>query len=1127
MIMQYTKDLVFFDKNGNGYSFDYDQANDLWTGAIYIEPVSKGLFETEKICIAQKYCTVEESENSSMTNPTKAYEYAFPCTVSSDIGSYYRFEWDSEVHEVDEISMFSFNVSYCQPEDTSALTYNEYDCPSLIINEYVDTDALGNYPLSAGGGMPIPANDPVFYRATHTKTVDWRQEYAEVNLCFCNKDDEYETFRRDLHLYYCDANQGKFLVGVFSVYAKSVEEDERLSIMCHNLGYDISNVDFSIFQDSDIKEQLVDYDLMNIKRKEMLLEGHNIYSYIGSYKSLINAIRFFGYDNVTIKEWWKNIDMTSEDYGKHFTASSYSLEDHEVIRSNETITLPSRKFRKTGKLTLTYGINKCVDNAAISSYYGHAYPETEEHFTYTIEEALIKLYGLKRKLEKEFLPLTTKIIDIVGETSSFNVSTLRDTPSSSHSFSVNASVRAGFSILGSEDGMYYIEDLRPFGIHSSHELPHGNGMVGDARTGNADYLGSYQSAIDAITDTTGSDFQQFGTNNIGDYNTNWNDNGSMTGSDNIEGYAQNWDVDEIQNFRMTGSLSDIEEIAGTGSCYTGTDYVGPTGVIPPYEMQGNSLFGVTGPTVNNCKPWIYYIQDNEDNYGNYYLAEFSNYYPNLNETYKKANDFDSDENTHLPDNENIPIGALIELKIDEIPIPWDDVVFTWDYADCITWDCFNLFANNISRVEWHVHKEEDANPGFDTKICGTIMHGYSDIGIVLPYVGKYDVKMVIYDWNNNMSIVSKPGSIEVMPREVEFTGWCKMKTNLLTWMSDRIWDSLSTEWNFPYVNDITWNDVKSASFNGLDRGFFAGQYADTDETDERMMIYNFDDTVAQNVFGLVEDNRGSYFWDNLDTDWDSMSHLWWDAMNIGGDIPCYFVFGCFDNTGNPIDSTAGTNDSLPGKWLEIVDEDNNYGSFRFPNTTSSVLNYIADVTRQLNESTDPVISKFYYSYIWDVHNNMHPNLDVPDGFHIVAVAKNHGKNGDVKHVGIVSTMYHAYVDPNNNVLHVRIDPDNKQLFLFTDTKEYNPNWNDLVCINNVTRIPAYTDVNFNYTNCRILGKKNPVWKFTNLNTGTIFVSKNKNYHRMFKEKGCWEVSLTLNDTNNNVYNAKRNVLIIC
>ena len=57
---------------------------------------------------------------------------------------------------------------------------------------------------------------------------------------------------------------------------------------------------------SDIEDNAIDYTLFNRKRKEMLTTFREIYDYIGSYKSLINAINYFGYNDLQLYEYYKN-----------------------------------------------------------------------------------------------------------------------------------------------------------------------------------------------------------------------------------------------------------------------------------------------------------------------------------------------------------------------------------------------------------------------------------------------------------------------------------------------------------------------------------------------------------------------------------------------------------------------------------------------------------------------------------------------------------------------------------------------------------------------------------------------------------------------------------------------------
>ena len=75
-------------------------------------------------------------------------------------------------------------------------------------------------------------------------------------------------------------------------YGEVVGEDERLKVMTNNLGRAFNQSDSIILRDHDPNEPLPDYLEINEKRKELMLAGEEIFPYMGSYKGLINAIKF-------------------------------------------------------------------------------------------------------------------------------------------------------------------------------------------------------------------------------------------------------------------------------------------------------------------------------------------------------------------------------------------------------------------------------------------------------------------------------------------------------------------------------------------------------------------------------------------------------------------------------------------------------------------------------------------------------------------------------------------------------------------------------------------------------------------------------------------------------------------
>ena len=46
-------------------------------------------------------------------------------------------------------------------------------------------------------------------------------------------------------------------------------------------------------------------DLINYKAKELFLSYDQIFPYVGTYKALVNAIEYLGYDDIYFREWYK------------------------------------------------------------------------------------------------------------------------------------------------------------------------------------------------------------------------------------------------------------------------------------------------------------------------------------------------------------------------------------------------------------------------------------------------------------------------------------------------------------------------------------------------------------------------------------------------------------------------------------------------------------------------------------------------------------------------------------------------------------------------------------------------------------------------------------------------------
>ena len=194
-------------------------------------------------------------------------------------------------------------------------------------------------------------------------------------------------------------------IGRFNTYAQTEIEDIRFKIQLNNIGKNIGPNEVFIFKDYDILEGGVDWPFLNTKRKEMLMNKNLIYPYIGSYKSIINAINFFGYNDLQLNEYYRNIDTTSKNFHKLFKVEIPDIFDNTIegwSTDNDFLkhTYPNPSFEETNLLNLTYDItNKDGDNI----------------LTYSLDDISIKLQGLKIWLKNNIIPLTHKILDITGK----------------------------------------------------------------------------------------------------------------------------------------------------------------------------------------------------------------------------------------------------------------------------------------------------------------------------------------------------------------------------------------------------------------------------------------------------------------------------------------------------------------------------------------------------------------------------------------------------------------------------------------------------------------------------------------------------------------------------------------
>lgn len=400
--------LRFFNGVENELNLDYDATNEKWNGVVYLPEVSVGLYETFNLFILEE-----------LVDSNGHIVYGRPISANSS-GSNFTFSWKADRYSSEDVFIYG-----TQLED-NVVKVQSLDGLNIQVLDHTDV-------VSIVAGL---------------KTVNGFTNTAiQANIALSS---QFEK-RHERTLIITDDNDGH-VVAEIVVYGETVGEDERMRDLLQNLGATLDDGDFIIFKEHDINEMGIDWMLMNKKRKELLLELHNIKPFIGTYKAVLNAIDFFGYNKITLKEYWLNINQDSDSFGKLKAVSVPDRNAGFSYKKRKQFNLPSTTMKKTSRFSLVYKLNEPDETF---DYWD--IPNVQEVFDFTPEEILIKLYGLKNKLQKEYLPLQAKIIDITGEGSYFDQKNLNVWNNQQPIASFNEGKNVEFKVYP-ENKQLYIED---------------------------------------------------------------------------------------------------------------------------------------------------------------------------------------------------------------------------------------------------------------------------------------------------------------------------------------------------------------------------------------------------------------------------------------------------------------------------------------------------------------------------------------------------------------------------------------------------------------------------------------------------------------------------------------------
>ena len=183
---------------------------------------------------------------------------------------------------------------------------------------------------------------------------------------------------------------------IFKVGADFYETNENLNILLSNFGINLPTSIQKCFWDSNIYEEKPDNIILNRKFKELLSNYWDIIANKGSYKSLVNSLKWFEWgDNLKINDVWVKQDLDRIRYEEKPLITFLSDKYKSTING----------FAKTTFISLNYALRKTANN----EWDGYN-PVLEDVVSkWSKQDLMLKLSLLHRFYETYFLPIHEQI----------------------------------------------------------------------------------------------------------------------------------------------------------------------------------------------------------------------------------------------------------------------------------------------------------------------------------------------------------------------------------------------------------------------------------------------------------------------------------------------------------------------------------------------------------------------------------------------------------------------------------------------------------------------------------------------------------------------------------------------
>jgi hypothetical protein len=287
----------------------------------------------------------------------------------------------------------SIDLTYTMPiaaitesEEPLYLTIEDNDIFSFIqLSENKET--IDSYTFD---GKPIYTNSYI------TVPEKVNNKYIHVfNIACCSK---------NANEYICKVNIAD--KGFIRVGADFYGEHEPAYINLSNMGVEISQSVQRAIYDSNVHEDITDNILINRKLKELLSNYWDIIANKGSYKSLLNSLKWF--------EWNEHLQL--REIYKYYNVDKVFFSDKDLVTTiNETIEESLKNYIKTTYIAL-YS-NLYIEKDTFDCEYN---PELEQVvFKWSLDDIKLKLALLVKYFDLYFLPIHISVLHATVESKVF------------------------------------------------------------------------------------------------------------------------------------------------------------------------------------------------------------------------------------------------------------------------------------------------------------------------------------------------------------------------------------------------------------------------------------------------------------------------------------------------------------------------------------------------------------------------------------------------------------------------------------------------------------------------------------------------------------------------------------